>query len=77
MTSVKIWTAVSYNWSAGNTHINVFGGPYGSQEALATFEKKYPGESLVALIPGDHSTSSISFPLKGPGEGELKSNEGG
>ena len=77
MTSAKIWTAVSYNWSAGNTHINVFNGPWDSPEAKVIFEKRYPGESLVALVPGDHSTSSTSFPLKGPGEGELNPNEGG
>jgi hypothetical protein len=77
MTSVRIWTAVSYNWSIGNTHINVFNGPYDSPAARTVFEKQYPGESLVALVQGDHGTSSTSFPLTGPGEGDLKSNEGG
>ncbi len=77
MTVVRTWTAVSYNWSAGNTHINIFNGPYDSPEARHTFEKQYPGESLVALIPGDHRSSSVSFPLRGPAENDLNPNEDG
>jgi hypothetical protein len=71
MTFIRIWTAVSYNWSAGNTHVNTFNGPHDSMDAKTTFEKQYPGESLVALVPGDHASSSKAFPLSGPGEGDL------
>mgnify|MGYP007115341203 CR=1 FL=1 len=77
MTMVRIWTAVSYNWSAGNTHINTFNGPHDSPETRAVFEKQYPGESLVALVPGDHRSSSVPFPLSGPAEGSLSLNKDG
>jgi hypothetical protein len=75
MTLVRIWTAVSYNWSAGNTHVNTFNGPHDSVDAKGIFEKQYPGESLVALVPGDHSSASKTFPLSGPIEWDLNTNE--
>ena len=66
MTAQRIWTAVSYNWSAGNTHINVFYGPHPSEDAKLEFENSYPGENLIALIPGNHELSSTAYSLKYP-----------
>jgi hypothetical protein len=66
MTAIKTWTAISYNWSIGNTQINVFNGPLDASVAKGQFQKAYPGECLMALISGDHGTSSTSFPLTHP-----------
>ena len=71
----RIWTAISYNWSAGNTHVNTFIGPMDAPGARPTFEEQHPGEVLVALIPGNHSSSTVPFPLTGPGYDGLSSSE--
>jgi len=66
MTAIKVWTAISYNWSIGNTQVNVFNGPHDSTSAKSWFEKTYPGECLMALVSGDHCGSSSTFPLTHP-----------
>lgn len=58
-----IWTAISYNWSAGMTSFNVFYGQYSHHEAAAKFKKEFPGENLLALITGDHRSSTYTYPL--------------
>jgi hypothetical protein len=70
-----IWTAVSYNWSAGLTGLYVFYGSHSHSEASEEFYNKYPGENLLALVAGDHSTSSSSYPLLAPGSPKLKQEE--
>ena len=56
------WTAISYNWSAGRTMKIVFHGPHDPKVAKDDFEKQYPKEDLVALIPGSHEHTT-TYPL--------------
>ena len=58
----KPWTAISYNWEAGNSHKIVFTASADSTRAKEEFEEQYPREDLVALIPGIHDWA-ITYPL--------------
>jgi len=60
----KVWTAISYNWILGQTHVTIFRSAFDSTLALAEFEKLYPGEDLIALVPGQHDAVR-SYPLTG------------
>ena len=60
------WTAISYNWSAGCTGLYVFHGPHSQSQASIEFMTRYPGENLLALVAGDHKTSSKTYPLLVP-----------
>ena len=61
-----IWTAISYNWSAALTSINVYTSSYDYDFAVKEFQEKFAGENLLALIPGDHKGKSKVFPLLNP-----------
>jgi len=63
--SVK-WTAISYNWSAAIIGIYVFVGSCFFAQAARTFSRKYPGENLLALIPGDNSQGALAYQLTLP-----------
>ena len=58
----KPWTAISYNWSVGKTTKIVFNGANDPKLAKQEFESLYPGEDLVALVPGSHEYTS-TYPL--------------
>ena len=62
-----IWTAISYNWSAGVTSYIVFSGAHSPATASQEFADSYPGENLLALVAGHHKTSTTTFPLTFPG----------
>ena len=62
-----IWTAISYNWSAALTSVNVFVAGYDKGEAAGKFKETFIGENLLALIPGDHTNKTFIFPLLNPG----------
>ena len=62
-----IWTAISYNWSAGVTSYHVFSGAHSSTDASQVFADEFPGENLLALVAGHHETSTTTFPLTFPG----------
>ena len=70
-----VWTAISYNWSAGITSFNVFQGQYSHSEAAAQFQEKFPGENLLALITGDHRSSTYMYPLLLPYMTEVETNK--
>ena len=70
-----IWTAVSYNWSAGCTGLYVFHGAHSHSDASSEFTKQHPGENLLALVAGDHATSSTTYPLLAPGSPKLRQEE--
>ena len=61
-----IWTAISYNWSAAITSINVFTSSYDYAAVVEYFHNNFAGENLLALIPGDHKGKSKVFPLLNP-----------
>jgi len=65
---MRIWTAISYNATAGAPRLEVFHGPFDPKPAAKvytkTLGKKDSAAKLVALIPGDHEKSSTVF---GPG----------
>lgn len=56
------WTAISYNWSAGKTTKIIFHGSHEANSAKQEFEIQYPGEDLVALVPGSHEYTA-TYPL--------------
>jgi hypothetical protein len=60
------WTAISYNWSAAIVGIYVFAGENTIAHAVRTFSLKYPGENLLALIPGDNSEGALAYQLTLP-----------
>jgi len=70
-----IWTAVSYNWSAGLTGLYVFHGSHSHAEASKEFLDQYPGENLLGLVAGDHGSSSTTYPLLTPGAPKLRREE--
>ena len=70
-----IWTAISYNWSAGCTGLYVFYGSHSHAEASKEFLNHYPGENLLGLVAGDHKTSSTTYPLLAPGMSKFKQEE--
>lgn len=61
-----IWTAISYNWSLGITSYNVFQGQHSHAEASLQFSESFPGENLLALVAGNHSSSTKVYPLLSP-----------
>ena len=61
-----IWTAISYNWSAALTSVNVYTSSHDYDVATAYFYKNFAGENLLALIPGDHKEKALIFPLLNP-----------
>ena len=59
-----VWTAVSYNWSTALTSINSFCSEYYDyDDAAKQFRLQFPGENILALIPGKHEDNSKSYPL--------------
>jgi len=67
-----IWTAISYNWSAGLTSFNVFHSMHSHAEASIQFAESFPGENLLALVAGDHNSSTQVYPLLMPTVAELQ-----
>ena len=61
-----IWTAVSFNWSIGHTTYYVFTSSHSQDEAALEFSNKFPGENLLALIAGDHTSKIVTYPLLVP-----------
>jgi len=70
-----IWTAISYNWSAGLTSFNVFHGAHSHAEAADQFAEKFPGENILAMVAGSHNSSTHIYPLLMPTVAELQSIE--
>jgi hypothetical protein len=58
----KIWTAISYNWSAATTSRIVFTASHDGDVAREEFESTHPAEDLVALVPGSHEWT-LTYPL--------------
>lgn len=60
------WTSISYNWSTGLTTTNVVYLPtfFNSKKQRQFFESRFPGECLIALIPGDQTQDSVLYPLR-------------
>lgn len=61
-----IWSAISYNWSMGRTSFNLFSGPFSHEEAKKYFKENFPGENLLALIQGDHTSRHSLYILEFP-----------
>ncbi len=70
-----IWTAISFNWSVGCTAFYVFNGPHSHAQASIEFFDQFPGENLLALIAGDHKTSTTTYPLLVPNAPKLTQEE--
>jgi hypothetical protein len=70
-----IWTAISFNWSAGQTAFYVFSGSHSHAEASEEFLSKFPGENLLALVAGDHTNRTATYPLLVPNSRKLKQEE--
>ena len=58
-----IWTAISYNWSSSTTQVSIILAGYDKSAAIMKFKEKFPGENLLALISGDHSDKTSTYPL--------------
>ena len=51
----KMWTGVSYHWVYSETRSSSFSAPADPEAAAIKFQKLYPSENLLALIPGEHT----------------------
>ena len=58
------WTVISINWSVGKTSYTVFNGSNVPDIAKEEFEASYPGEVVLALVRGNHESSTATYTMK-------------
>ena len=58
------YTAVLVNWQGHETMIVEISASIDREVARMEIESEYAGTTLVALIPGSHSSSSTSYALR-------------
>ena len=55
MTQNRVWTAILINWQGHETRVVSVDAPYDTSGLKDYIEAKYPGQCLIAAVPGNHA----------------------
>ena len=63
MTQNRVWTAILINWQGHETRVVSVDAPYDTSGLKDYIEAKYPGQCLIAAVPGNHAGHAQAYPL--------------